>query len=136
MVRPPFSVRHSHAQIAAVPVASLASAFFPKRRSSECGQPKSPACKRVKFDFAALVFHVRLKFMVESSLKKITPPFDDGEDCRLERAGSFTQAVTTWDIQGLTGLKFVSPFVSHRQNSLVKYGGERGGFEPHSFARK
>ena len=26
---------------------------------------KSPACKRVKFDFAALVFHVRLKIMVE-----------------------------------------------------------------------
>ena len=44
----------------------------------------------------------------------------------LSGAGSFSQAVTTWDKSGLTGLKFVSPFVSHRQNSLVKYGGERG----------
>jgi hypothetical protein len=29
-------------------------------------------------------------------------------------------------VQGLTGLKFVSPFVSHHHNSPVKYGGERG----------
>ena len=32
----------------------------------------------------ALMFHVRLKFMVESSLEKSLRRLDDGEDCRLE----------------------------------------------------
>jgi hypothetical protein len=50
MVHPRFWVRQSHAQIAAVPVASLASTFFQSGDLSECGQPKSPACARVKFD--------------------------------------------------------------------------------------
>jgi len=69
MVHFPFWVCQSHAQIATVAVAKPRQHVFPKRRSSECGQPKSPARKRVKFDFATLVFHVRLKLMV-----KITPP--------------------------------------------------------------
>jgi hypothetical protein len=64
MVRPPFSVRQSHAQIASVTVASLASTFFQSGDLSECGQPKSPACKRVKFDCGALMWNVMFKGMM------------------------------------------------------------------------
>jgi hypothetical protein len=64
-------------------------ARFSKVAIPNCGQPESPACKRVKFDFAALVFHVRLKFMVESSLKKSFRRLDDGEDCGPELGRKF-----------------------------------------------
>jgi hypothetical protein len=43
-----------------------------------------------KFDFDALLCHVRLKFMVGSSLKKSVRHLDDGEDCGLERFGKFS----------------------------------------------
>jgi len=89
MVGSPFSACQSHTQIAAVAVASLASTFFQSDDLSEYRQPKSPACKRVKFDCDALMCHVRLKFMVGSSLKKSLRRFDDGEDCRLERSRKF-----------------------------------------------
>jgi len=89
MVPASISFPRYHAPIAAVAVASLASTFFQSGDLSECGQPKSPACKRVKFDFAALVFHVRLKFMVGSSLKESLRRFDDGEDCGLEWSRKF-----------------------------------------------
>ncbi len=62
---------------------------FPKRRSSECSPPKSPACKRVKFDCDALMCHVRLKFMVRCSFGKSLRRLDDGEDCRLEWGRKF-----------------------------------------------
>jgi len=69
MVRSPFSVRQCRIQTAAVAVASLASALLAKRRWHECGQPESPACKRVKFDLSVFMFNVGLKLMV-----KIIPP--------------------------------------------------------------
>jgi hypothetical protein len=51
--------------------------------------PKSTACGRVKFNCAALMCHVRLKFMVGSSLKKSLRRLDDGEDCGLEWGRKF-----------------------------------------------
>jgi hypothetical protein len=73
-----------------VAVASLASTFFQSGDLlRKYGQPKSPASKRVKFDFAALVFHVRLKIMVGSSLKESLRRLDDGEDGGLEWSRKF-----------------------------------------------
>jgi hypothetical protein len=64
MVGSPFWVRQSHAQIAAVPVASLASTFFQSGDLPKCRPPKSPACKRVKFDCDALMWNVMFKGMM------------------------------------------------------------------------
>ena len=60
---------------------------FPKRRSSECGQPKCPACKRVKFDCAAPKWNVMFKAMMvggESARR-----FDKCEDGGLDWRGKF-----------------------------------------------
>jgi hypothetical protein len=88
MVRPPFhflgvTSKSQPWRLPALPARFSKAAIFP------CSQPKCPACKRVKFDFAALVFHVRLKFMVGSSLKESLRRLDDGEDCGLEWGWKF-----------------------------------------------
>jgi hypothetical protein len=87
MIRPPFSVRQSHAQIAAVAVASLASTFFQSGDLSECRQSKCPACKRVKFDCAAPKKNVMFKAMMVGGESACRP--NKGEDGGFDWRGKF-----------------------------------------------
>jgi hypothetical protein len=84
MVRSPFSIHQHCFQTAAVAVASPASAFFQVGDLSECGQFKLPACRRVKLDCNAFLFHVGLKFMVKSFRR-----LDDGENGGFESSRKF-----------------------------------------------
>jgi hypothetical protein len=102
MVGSPFSVCQSHAQVAAVTVASLASTFFQSGDLSECRQSKCPACKRVKFDCAAPKKNVMFKAMMVGGESACRP--NKGEDGGFEWRGKFCpssdylgQVRTGWD---------------------------------------
>jgi hypothetical protein len=85
----PFLVRQSHAQIAAVEVASLASTFFQGGDLFRIPLAKYPARKRVKCDCGPLVSRVTLPPILIRSFDSSVRRPDDGENGSLESGWKF-----------------------------------------------